>query len=590
MKQFRRRTRICILSLLFLSVFAPIVLLYESSGFVEDVSSFKGRRDLLKLNLAKQEDGVGLREPILNVYKDVKLDHAVGSRFLDSGIKSDDLGSGENNGFIKGNEGDLDAKRSNGQSQEEKRLSTLRIMGEFSRTTLGHDQDVQPQARMVMDVKIKEMKDQLIRAKAYLNFAIPAGNAHLIKELRLRIKELERAMGDVSKDSDLSRRAFQRMRSMENTLQKSARIYPDSSSMVKKLRAMAANAEELVRVQKEQESFLLQLAGRTTPKGLHCLSMRLTSEYFALNPGERKLPSNPDVHDSNLYHFVVLSDNVLACSVVVDSTISSAKEPGKTVFHVVTDSLNFAAFSMWFILHPPKKASVQIHNMDNFDWFSTKYDPPNTDGHDSQDPRYSSTLNHLRFYLPDIFPTLNKIVLLDHDVVVQKDITRLWRVNLMGKVNGAVKTCQGNDPAFRRMDLLLNLSDPTVGKRFSNEACTWVFGVNVFDLKEWRKRNLTSIYNKYLLLGKKKPMWKSGTLPLGWMTFYNQTIGLDQKWQIHGLGYYSGIKQENIEQAAVMHYDGVMKPWLDIGIEKYKTYWRKHVDFNHPYMQQCNIA
>lgn len=85
-------------------------------------------------------------------------------------------------------------------------------------------------------------------------------------------------------------------------------------------------------------------------------------------------------------------------------------------------------------------------------------------------------------------------------------------------------------------------------------------------------------------------MWKSGTLPLGWMTFYNQTMGLDQKWQIHGLGYHSGTKQEDIEQAAVIHYDGVMKPWLDIGIEKYKTYWRKHVDFNHPYLQQCNIA
>lgn len=78
--------------------------------------------------------------------------------------------------------------------------------GETSRTTLGHDLDIQPQARMVMDVKIKEMKDQLIRAKTYLNFAMPAGNAHLIKELRLRIKELERAMGDVSKDSELSRR------------------------------------------------------------------------------------------------------------------------------------------------------------------------------------------------------------------------------------------------------------------------------------------------------------------------------------------------------------------------------------------------
>ncbi|KAK9070131.1 hypothetical protein SSX86_010531 [Deinandra increscens subsp. villosa] len=589
MKQFRRRTRISILCLLFLSVCAPILLLYgslvcysQSKGFVEDLSNFKGRRELLKLNIVKQEEGGGLREPILNVYKDVNFDTLVSSGSLDLGIKSDEPN---------------DNTKRNGWSLSYFNVNAITLFcffmtwqEEVGRSTLGHDQDVQLQARRVMDRKIKEMKDQLIRAKAYLSFAVPAGNAHLIKELRLRIKELERAMGEVTKDSDLSRRAFQRMRSMEHSLQKAARIYPDGSSMVKKLRAMTNSAEELVRVQKEQESFLVQLAGRSTPKGLHCLSMRLTAEYFALNSEERKLPSNPDVHDSNLYHFVVFSDNVLACSVVVDSTVSTAKDPGKIVFHVVTDTLNFAAISMWFILHPPKQASVQIHNMDNFDWFSTKYDPPNTNGRDSQDPRYTSTLNHLRFYLPDIFPLLKKIILLDHDVVVQKDITRLWRVNMMGKVNGAVKTCQGHDPAFRRMDLLLNLSDPTVGKRFSNKSCVWAFGVNVFDLQEWRKINLTNVYNQYLQLGKIKPMWKAGSLPLGWMTFYNQTTGLDQKWHVHGLGYHSGIKQEDIEHAAVIHYDGVMKPWLDIGIEKYKTYWRKHVKFNHPYLQQCNIT
>lgn len=589
MKQFRRRTRICILSLLFLSVCAPILLLYESKGFIEDLSSFKGRRELLKLNIVKQEEGGGLREPILNVYKDVNVDPLVGFGSPDTVVKSDDLGNGGNNDF-SGNEGDLDAKGNSGQRHEEQMLSTSGRKGEVGRATLGHDQDVPSHVRMATDKKIKEMKDQLIRAKAYLSFAIPAGNTHLIKELRLRIKELERAMGEVSRDSDLSKRALQRMRAMEVSLQKAARIYPDGCSMVKKLRAMTNNAEELVRVQKEQESFLVQLAGRTTPKGLHCLSMRLTAEYFALKPEERQLPSNPDVHDSNRYHFVVFSDNVLACSVVVDSTISTAKDPGKIVFHVVTDSLNFAAISMWFILHSPKKASVQIHNMENFGWFHTKYDPPNAEGHDSQDPRYTSALNHLRFYLPDIFPILNKIVLLDHDVVVQKDLTRLWRVNLAGKVNGAVKTCQGNDPAFRRMHLLLNFSDPTVANRFSNEECTWAFGVNVFDIGEWRRRNLTNVYKNYLQLGKKKTMWKAGSLPLGWMTFYNQTTVLDPKWHVHGLGYHSGIKQEDIEHAAVIHYDGVMKPWLDIGIEKYKTYWRKHVKYNHPYLQQCNIA
>lgn len=56
------------------------------------------------------------------------------------------------------------------------------------------------------DEKLKEVKDQAIRAKAYLNFALSDSNSHLVKELKLRIKELEYAIGDSSKDADLSKR------------------------------------------------------------------------------------------------------------------------------------------------------------------------------------------------------------------------------------------------------------------------------------------------------------------------------------------------------------------------------------------------
>lgn len=69
-----------------------------------------------------------------------------------------------------------------------------------------HSRSIQSRVRRPSDEKVKEMKDKLIRAKAYLSFAPPGSNSHFVKELRLRIKELERAMGDVTKDSGLSRR------------------------------------------------------------------------------------------------------------------------------------------------------------------------------------------------------------------------------------------------------------------------------------------------------------------------------------------------------------------------------------------------
>lgn len=112
---------------------------------------------------------------------------------------------------------------------------------------------------------------------------------------------------------------------MEATLSKASHIYPECTLMVKKLRSMTDNAEEQLRTHKNQVAFLVQLAGRTTPKGLHCLSMRLTAEYFALMPEEREFSNQHKLHNPDLCHFAVFSDNILACSVVVNSTISSAK-------------------------------------------------------------------------------------------------------------------------------------------------------------------------------------------------------------------------------------------------------------------------
>ncbi|KHG00092.1 putative galacturonosyltransferase 5 -like protein [Gossypium arboreum] len=67
------------------------------------------------------------------------------------------------------------------------------------------------------------------------------------------------------------------------------------------------------------------------------------------------------------------------------------------------------------------------------------------------------------------------------------------------------------------------------------------------------------------------------------------TVALERRWHALGLGYPSGLRWADIERAAVIHYDGVMKPWLEIGIAKYKGYWSKHMQYDHPYLQQCNI-
>lgn len=58
----------------------------------------------------------------------------------------------------------------------------------------------------ISDARVRQLKDQLIRAKVYLSLPGIRNNPHFARELRLRVKEVQRAVGDTTKDSDLPRK------------------------------------------------------------------------------------------------------------------------------------------------------------------------------------------------------------------------------------------------------------------------------------------------------------------------------------------------------------------------------------------------
>lgn len=99
----------------------------------------------------------------------------------------------------------------------------------------------------------------------------------------------------------------------------------DSKLVTGKLRAMLQTADEQVRNLKKQSTFLSQLAAKTIPSGIHCLSMRLTIDYYLLPPEKRKFPRSENLENPSLYHYALFSDNVLAASVVVNSAVTNAK-------------------------------------------------------------------------------------------------------------------------------------------------------------------------------------------------------------------------------------------------------------------------
>ena len=189
------------------------------------------------------------------------------------------------------------------------------------------------------------------------------------------------------------------------------------------------------------------------------------------------------------------------------------QEPWKHVFHLVTDKLNYAAMRMWFLTNPPGKAAIEILNVNHLSWLNSSYshhlqklesaamkeyhskeDSSSSRNMKYRNPKYLSILNHLRFYLPQMYPKLDKILFLDDDIVVQQDLTKLWSIDLNGNVNGAVETCGEN---FHRFDKYLNFSNRLISENFSPNACGWAYGMNIFDLRQWRMHDITGIYHKW---------------------------------------------------------------------------------------------
>ncbi|KAD4982717.1 hypothetical protein R6Q59_002347 [Mikania micrantha] len=461
-----------------------------------------------------------------------------------------------------------------------------------------------------IDTTVRLMRDQMIMARVYVSIALMKNKTNLANELQTRIKESQRALGDSTTDNDLNHGAPEKIKAMGQSLSKARDQVYDCKLVTGKLRAMLQSADEQVRSLKKQSTFLSQLAAKTIPNGIHCLSMRLTIEYYLLPPEKRKFPKSENLENPSLYHYALFSDNVLAASVVVNSTIMNAKEPEKHVFHLVSDKLNFGAMNMWFLLNPPGNATIHVENVDEFKWLNSSYCPVlrqlesaamkefyfKADHHTTlsagssnlkyRNPKYLSMLNHLRFYLPQVYPKLNKILFLDDDIVVQKDLTGLWKVDLHGKVNGAVETC---GESFHRFDKYLNFSNPHIARNFDPNACGWAYGMNMFDLKQWKKRDITGIYHKWQNMNEDRVLWKLGTLPPGLMTFYGLTHPLNKSWHVLGLGYNPSIDKSEIENAAVIHYNGNMKPWLELAMTRYHSYWVKYIKFDHPYIRGCKI-
>ncbi|XP_047307740.1 galacturonosyltransferase 8-like isoform X2 [Impatiens glandulifera] len=308
----------------------------------------------------------------------------------------------------------------------------------------------------------------------------------------------------------------------------------DNQLKIQKLKDTIFAVNEQLTKAKKQGAFSSLIAAKSIPKSLHCIAMRLMEERIA-HPdkySDEGKPVAPELEDPKLYHYAIFSDNVVAASVVVNSAVISQKEPTKHVFHVVTDKMNLGAMQVMFKMKDYNGAHIEVKAVEDYKFLNSSYVPvlrqlesanlqrfyfennmanatKDTNNMKFRNPKYLSMLNHLRFYLPEMYPKLHRILFLDDDVVVQRDLTGLWKIDMDGKVNGAVETCFGS---FHRYAQYMNFSHPLIKEKFNPKTCGWAYGMNFFDLDAWRKEKCTEQYHYWQNLNENRNLWKLRTL------------------------------------------------------------------------------
>ncbi|KAJ0104492.1 hypothetical protein Patl1_18944 [Pistacia atlantica] len=388
-------------------------------------------------------------------------------------------------------------------------------------------------------------------AKAYVIIAKEHNNLHLAWELSKKIRSCQLLLSKAAMRGEpiTLDEAEPIISSLSSLIFKAQDVHYDIATTIMTMRSHIQALEERANAATVQSALFGQLAAESLPKSLHCLKIMCW------------LP---------LWLSILLSSML-----IIQNRWSSTLSPMESTY---------GAMQAWLLSNDFKGSTIEVQNIEEFSWLNASYAPIVKQLFDAEsrayyfgeyqdmrvepklrNPKYLSLLNHLRFYIPEIYPQLEKIVFLDDDVVVQKDLTPLFSLDLHGNVNGAVETCL---EAYHRYYKYLNFSNPIIGSKFDPQACGWAFGMNVFDLIAWRKANVTARYHYWQEQNADRTLWKLGTLPPALLAFYGLTEPLDRRWHVLGLGYDMNIDNRLIESAAVIHFNGNMKPWLRLAISR----------------------
>jgi len=168
--------------------------------------------------------------------------------------------------------------------------------------------------------------------------------------------------------------------------------------------------------------------------------------------------------------------------------------------------------------------------------------------------RHINAVSYIRLHLSELLDeSIDKVLYLDCDIVVNKDISKLWEYELGDFFLAAVDNT----------DLGRNLSIgiPVDAKYFNA-------GVLLIDLRKWRNASVTSLFNAVLI--ELKDQLKYHDQDVLNKVLHDKWLTLKPTWNVRK-GFYSMHEKnsvysrheldEAIRDPAVIHYTEASKPW-----------------------------
>ena len=198
------------------------------------------------------------------------------------------------------------------------------------------------------------------------------------------------------------------------------------------------------------------------------------------------------------------------------------------------------------------------------------------------DPEMISLVRHVsptaifKFFIPELFPELDKILYLDSDILILGDLQPLWHEDVSGAYAAAVcdnQTIVGHEGHLKWLEF--------AHERYFNS------GVMLLNLDKMRKDGITAKLMDYRINGKNRFMDQDALnvvfdncvkfVPIRYncLNWLFLTCTLEQLRECFGDSQIGETAEETMDMAVVLHIGGSEKPWL-CELPYYTPLYRKY--------------